>query len=81
MAAIAAVHDEAPRWADTDWTEILALYDVLRQLWPSPVVALNRAVAVGFVHGAAAGLAELDTLASEPQLAGDGYLAAARAHP
>ena len=51
MAAIAAVHDEAPTWADTDWREIVALYNVLVQLWPSPVVALNRAVAVGFASG------------------------------
>jgi RNA polymerase sigma-70 factor (ECF subfamily) len=79
MAAIAAVHDEAPVFAETDWTEIVALYDLLRQIWPSPVVALNRAVAVGFARGPAAGLAELDILAAEPQLAGYGYLAAARA--
>jgi RNA polymerase sigma factor (sigma-70 family) len=47
QAAIAAVHAEAPRWEDTDWREVLALYDVLVGVWPSPVVALNRAVAVG----------------------------------
>jgi predicted RNA polymerase sigma factor len=57
----------------------VALYDVLTRLWPSPVVALNRAVAVGFAQGAAAGLAELDDLTGEPQLAGYGYLPAARA--
>ncbi len=79
MAAIAAVHDEAPSFDDTDWPEVLGLYDLLIQLWPSPVVALNRAVAVGFAHGPAAGLTALDALASEPQLAGYGYLAAARA--
>ncbi len=45
MAAIAAVHDEAPSWDATDWGEIVGLYDLLVQLWPSPVVALNRAVA------------------------------------
>jgi RNA polymerase sigma-70 factor (ECF subfamily) len=78
-AAIAAVHAEAPSWAATDWAEIVALYDVLRELWPSPVVALNRAVAVGFACGVEAGLVELDALADEPQLAGYGYLAAARA--
>jgi len=49
------------------------------QLWPSPVVALNRAVAVGFAQGPAAGLAEVEALAEEPQLAGYSYLAAARA--
>jgi RNA polymerase sigma factor (sigma-70 family) len=79
QAAIAAVHAESPSWDDTDWQEIVALYDVLTQLWPSPVVALNRAVAVGFARGAAAGLAAVDALSAEPQLAGYGYLPAARA--
>ncbi|SHG25346.1 RNA polymerase sigma factor [Geodermatophilus nigrescens] len=79
QAAIAAVHAEAPTWADTDWREIVALYGVLTSVWPSPVVALNRAVAVGFASGPAAGLAALDALAAEPQLAGYGYLPAARA--
>jgi RNA polymerase sigma-70 factor (ECF subfamily) len=79
QAAIAAVHAGAPRWEDTDWREIVALYDLLRDRWPSPVVALNRAVAVGLAEGPAAGLAALDRLAAEPQLAGYGYLAAARA--
>jgi len=79
MAAIAAVHDEAPTWSDTDWRQIVGLYDLLVQLWPSPVVALNRAVAVGFADGPAAGLAALELLAAEPSLAGYGYLAAARA--
>jgi len=79
QAAIAAVHAEAPSWDATDWAEIVALYDVLVQIWPSPVVALNRAAAVGFAKGPAAGLAELDALAGEPQLAGYGYLPAARA--
>jgi RNA polymerase sigma-70 factor (ECF subfamily) len=79
QAAIAAVHAGAPRWEDTDWREIVALYDLLRDRWPSPVVALNRAVAVGLAEGPAAGLAELDRLAAEPQLARYGYLAAARA--
>ena len=79
QAAIAAVHAEAPSWDDTDWGEIVALYDVLVSVWPSPVVALNRAVAVGFARGAAAGLRALDELSAEPQLAGYGYLPAARA--
>ena len=79
QAAIAAVHAEAPSWDATDWTEIVALYDVLAQIWQSPVVALNRAVAIGFARGAAAGLAELDQLGDEPQLAGYSYLPAARA--
>ena len=51
QAAIAAVHAEAPSWAATDWAEIVGLYDVLLAPWPSPVVALNRAVAVGFAAG------------------------------
>ncbi|WP_198412303.1 RNA polymerase sigma factor [Nocardioides mangrovicus] len=79
QAAIAAVHAEAPSWEHTDWREIVGLYDVLGTIWPSPVVALNRAVAVGFADGPDAGLAALDALAGEPQLAGYGYLAASRA--
>ncbi|MBL7496836.1 RNA polymerase sigma factor [Frankia nepalensis] len=79
MAAIAAVHSGSPSWEDTDWREIVGLYDLLTRRWPSPVVALNRAVAVGFGEGPAAGLAALDALAAEPQLAGYGYLPAARA--
>lgn len=79
MAAIAAVHDQAEQWSDTDWKQILGLYDVLADIWPSPVVSLNRAIALGFADGPEAGLAELDRLSIEPQLAGYGYLAAARA--
>jgi predicted RNA polymerase sigma factor len=79
MAAIAAVHSEAPSWQDTDWREVVALYDLLAQLWPSPVVALNRAVALGLARGPEAGLVALDALSAEPQLAGYSYLAAARA--
>jgi len=79
MAAIAAVHDEAPSFADTDWAQIVGLYDVLMRRWPSPVVALNRAVAVGFADGPGAGLTDLDALAERPELAGYGYLSASRA--
>lgn len=78
LAAIAAVHAEAPTFEDTDWPEIVGLYDVLAARWPSPVVALNRAVAVGFAAGPAAGLDALDALADDPRLAAYGYLAAAR---
>ena len=79
QAAIAAVHAGAPSWDATDWPEIVGLYDVLLASWPSPVIALNRAAAVGFASGPHAGLAELDALALEPQLAAYGYLPAARA--
>ncbi|HEY2272620.1 MAG TPA: DUF6596 domain-containing protein, partial [Jatrophihabitantaceae bacterium] len=79
QAAIAAVHADAASWELTDWTEVVALYNVLVDIWPSPVVALNRAVAIGFADGPAAGLAALDELADEPLLAGYGYLASSRA--
>ena len=62
QAAIAAVHSDAPTAADTDWGQILALYDQLTAVAPTAVVALNRAVAVAEVHGPAAGLAEIDRL-------------------
>jgi RNA polymerase sigma-70 factor, ECF subfamily len=78
-AAIAAAHAEAPTWEDTDWSEIVALYDVLLQLWPSPVVELNRAVAVGLRDGPQAGLDALAPLLADPTLATYGYLSAARA--
>lgn len=79
MAAIAAVHAESPSWQETDWREIVALYNVLVQIWPSPVVALNRAAAIGLADGPKAGLKALESLASEPQLAGYSYLSATRA--
>ena len=80
QAAIAAVHAEAPRFEDTDWPEIVALYDLLRRRWPgSAVVELNRAVAVGFRDGPQAGLDALEPLLAEPSLATYGYLSAARA--
>jgi RNA polymerase sigma-70 factor (ECF subfamily) len=62
QAAIAAVHAEAPNAAATDWSEIIGLYDVLARLDPSPVVALNRAVAVAMRDGPQAGLAEVEPL-------------------
>jgi RNA polymerase sigma-70 factor (ECF subfamily) len=79
MAAIAAVHSAAPTWDATDWAEIVGLYDLLVLTWPSPVVALNRAVAVGLAEGPAAGLAALAALGDEPVLATYSYVAAARA--
>ena len=63
QAAINAVHSDAPRAAETDWAQILTLYDQLLVFDPSPVVALNRAVALGEVEGPAAGLAAVDGLA------------------
>ncbi|MGX7730558.1 RNA polymerase sigma factor [Rhodococcus sp. 2H158] len=70
QAAIAALHDEAPGVASTDWPQIVALYDVLSALAPSPVVAVNRAAAVAMRDGPEAGLALLDALADEPRLRG-----------
>ncbi|MBK3559791.1 RNA polymerase sigma factor [Streptomyces sp. MBT56] len=63
QAAIAALHDEAERAEDTDWPQILALYDLLVRRSPDPAAALGRAVAVAMVHGPRAGLAEVDALA------------------
>ncbi|QGN49880.1 sigma-70 family RNA polymerase sigma factor [Micromonospora sp. WMMC415] len=80
QAAIAALHDEAASAEETDWPQILALYEVLERLAPGPVVSLNRAVATAMVHGPAAGLAALDALAADPRLAGHHRLPAARAH-
>lgn len=79
QAAIAAVHAEAPTYGETDWREVLGLYDTLLVVWPSPVVALNRAVAVAMVQGPEAGLAALDAVAGDAHLARYPYLAAARA--
>ena len=79
QAAISAVHARAGSWPDTDWGRVVDLYGTLAEVWPSPVVALNRAAALGFARGPAAGLAALEPLFAEPQLAGYGYLPAARA--
>ncbi|MEV6521993.1 RNA polymerase sigma factor [Longispora sp. NPDC051575] len=79
QAAIAALHDEAPDVAGTDWPQIVALYDVLLGLTPSPVVALNRAAAVAMRDGPQAGLALLDALADEPKLRGYHLYPATRA--
>lgn len=70
QAAIAAVHAEAPTAAATDWAQIVGLYDVLLRAAPSPVVALNRAVAVAMRDGAAAGLALIDGLLARGELLG-----------
>jgi RNA polymerase sigma factor (sigma-70 family) len=79
QAAIAAVHASATTWEDTDWHEVVSLYDGLCAIWPSPVVSLNRAVAVGMASGPEAGLRAIDAIASLPELAGYRYLPAARA--
>jgi RNA polymerase sigma-70 factor, ECF subfamily len=79
QAAIAAVHASAASWEATDWDEVVSLYDGLCAIWPSPVVALNRAVAIGMAHGPAAGLDAIDAIADQPELAGYRYLPAARA--
>ena len=80
QAAIAAVHDEAATMADTDWAQILGLYDLLQFLAPNPFTALNRAVAVGMVHGPGAGLRVLDELAADKRMARHHRLLATRAH-
>jgi RNA polymerase sigma-70 factor, ECF subfamily len=80
QAAIAAVHAEAPAYAQTDWPELLGLYDELLKAWPSPVVALNRAVALAMVAGTAAGLTEIAALEEQGGLlSGYRYLHAAKA--
>ena len=68
QGAIAACHARAPTAARTNWARIAALYDALAQVWPSPVVELNRAVAVSMAFGAAAGLELVDGLTAEPSL-------------
>ena len=79
QAAIAAVHADAPSAAATDWHEVVALYDVLATLVPTPVVALNRAVAVAMRDGPAAGLALVDALIGDGALAAFHLAHAARA--
>jgi RNA polymerase sigma factor (sigma-70 family) len=80
QAAIAAVHDEAGRAEDTDWPQILVLYELLERLAPSPVVTLNHAVALAMVRGPQAGLDLLATLDDDGPLAGHHRLDAVRAH-
>ncbi|HET8712591.1 MAG TPA: DUF6596 domain-containing protein [Gemmatimonadales bacterium] len=70
QAAIAACHARARSAEETDWTQIVALYDALAQIMPSPVVELNRAVALGMAFGPAAGLELVDSLRSDPALEG-----------
>jgi RNA polymerase sigma factor (sigma-70 family) len=80
QAAIAAVHDGAPCAADTDWAQILGLYDLLHVIAPGPMVTLNRIVALAMVHGPRAGLEHLAAAESDPGLAGHHRVHAVRAH-
>jgi RNA polymerase sigma-70 factor (ECF subfamily) len=79
QAAIAACHAVAPDPAATDWVEIAGLYERLAELVPSPVVQLNRAVAIAMAHGPAAGLALVDELGRDDRLQAYHLLPAARA--
>ncbi len=80
QAAIAAVHAEASRAEDTDWPQILGLYDLLSSLAPGPMVTLNRIVAAAMVHGADAGLRRLAAAETEAALTSHHRLYAVRAH-
>jgi predicted RNA polymerase sigma factor len=80
QAAIAAVHDEAASGDDTDWPQILALYEVLEQVAPGPVVTLNRAVALANVRGPREGLEALEGLEGDERLSRSHRLDAVRAH-
>lgn len=80
QAAIAALHDEAPSFEDTDWPQIVALYESLRAIADNPMVALNQAVASAMVHGPAAGLKQLEALDRDPRIAGHYRIDAVRGH-
>jgi predicted RNA polymerase sigma factor len=80
QAAIAAVHDEAARFEDTDWRQILGLYGLLETVAPGPMVTLNRIVAVAMIHGPAAGLDQLAAAEGDAALAGHHRVDAVRAH-
>jgi len=80
QAAVAAVHDEAPRAEDTDWPQILALYDLLGRMSDNPMVSLNRAIAAAMVHGPRKGLELLEALDSDSRISRHHRLSAVRAH-
>jgi RNA polymerase sigma factor (sigma-70 family) len=80
QAAIAAVHDEATRYEDTDWPQILRLYELLSGLAPGPMVTLNRIVALAMVRGPHAGLEQLAVVEADPALAGHHRVEAVRGH-
>jgi RNA polymerase sigma-70 factor (ECF subfamily) len=79
QAAIAGLHAEARTYAETDWPQIVTLYDELLRVWPSPVVALNRAVAVAMADGPGLALREVEALERDPRLAEYRYLPAIKA--
>jgi len=79
QAVIAALHALAPSYAETDWSQIVELYTELLNVWPSPVVALNRAVAVSMVDGPQAALADVEALERDGRLAGYRYLPSTKA--
>jgi RNA polymerase sigma factor (sigma-70 family) len=80
QAAVAAVHDEAARPEDTDWPQILALYELLKRMSDNPMVILNHAIAAAMVHGPSKGLELLQSLDADPRIAGHHRLDAVRAH-
>ncbi len=80
QAAIAAIHDEAPSADETDWPQILALYELLMRISGNPVVALNHVVAVAMVHGPQAGLDRLSAVQADERMAADHRVPAVRAH-
>jgi RNA polymerase sigma factor (sigma-70 family) len=80
QAAIAAVHDEAATYAETDWPQIVALYEVLLQITDNPMTALNHVVAAAMAHGAPQGLALLDKLATDDRIADHHRFHAVKAH-
>jgi RNA polymerase sigma factor (sigma-70 family) len=80
QAAIAAVHDEAARAEDTDWPQIMALYELLKRMSDNPMVVLNHAIAAAMVHGPSAGLELLNALDADGRLTGHHRLDAVRAH-
>ena len=80
QAAVAAVHDEAARSEDTDWPQILALYELLKRVPPGPIVTLNHAIAAAMVYGPSKGLELLRTLDTDARLSRHYRLDAVRAH-
>jgi RNA polymerase sigma-70 factor (ECF subfamily) len=79
QAVIAAIHAEAPTYETTDWPQLLRIYDLLLEAWPTPVVALNRAVALAMVDGPEAALTEVEALERDGRLTGYRYLPATKA--